>query len=173
MAVGRAGRPARRLRRRKRFCRRRVGRDLLPASLPRDLLLLAVPSLCGDRAPSPGPPVAVRHTLSSFPRTVPRRWACSPNPERSRAAGAGWRQDAGLRGMGPVFIGLALVQTDVSFYFELPESRSFLSIVSPGRPPGETSDKRVGAPGSWAGSNPLCPSIRPSLEQPPGGQARA
>lgn len=42
-----------------------------------------------------------------------------------------------LGGLSLFFISLARIQTDVSFYFELPENRSFLSIVSLGRPPGE------------------------------------
>lgn len=49
------------------------------------------------------------------------------------------RRGAQAGRIGPFFISLALIQTDVSLYFEPPENRSFLSVVSLGRPPGERS----------------------------------
>lgn len=38
------------------------------------------PACVGTQASSPGPPVAVRHTLSAFPRTVPSSWEAPPPP---------------------------------------------------------------------------------------------
>lgn len=103
------------------------------------------PACVGTQAPSPGPPVAVRHTLSAFPRAVPSNWArVVPHPQahtlwRVRGCVARGGGASAVGGISPFFISLALIQTDVSFYFELPENRSFLSIVSLGRPPGEKS----------------------------------
>lgn len=56
-----------------------------------------------------------------------------------RVRGCAAREGGSRWGDQSVFINLAPIQTDVSFYFELPENRSFLSIVSLGRPPGERS----------------------------------
>ena len=51
------------------------------------------PACVRTQAPSPGPPVAVKHTLSAFPRTVPSSWACSiPHPQ----ALALWRGRGGV-----------------------------------------------------------------------------
>lgn len=55
-----------------------------------------------------------------------------------RGCVAGWG-GARAGGISLFFITLALIQTDVSFYFELLVNRSFLSIMSLGRPPGERS----------------------------------
>lgn len=81
---GRAGRPERRRRRQEVFGRQAGGWTGACSRRPflTDLLLGLVPSRVGTQAPSPGPPVAVKHTVSAFPRAVPSSWACStPHPQ--------------------------------------------------------------------------------------------
>lgn len=62
-----------------------------------------------------------------------------PSAHTLRVEGVCSRRGAQAGGISPFFISLAPIQTDVSFYSELPENRSFLSIVSLGRPPGVRS----------------------------------
>lgn len=109
-----------------------------------DLLLRMVPSPCGDPGPRLWAPSGHQAHTECFPTNCSKLAgpARLPYPQaltlwwvRGRAAEGGLR----LGGISPFFISLAPVQTDVSFYFELPENRSFLSIVSLGRPPGERS----------------------------------
>lgn len=47
------------------------------------------PACVGTQASSPGPPVAVRHTLSAFPRTVPSSWEAPPPPATHTLVGEG------------------------------------------------------------------------------------
>lgn len=85
--MDRAGRPARRQRRQEVFARQEHS-----AGLPPSLTSFSgrFPACVGTQAPSPGPPVAVRHTLSAFPRAVPSNWArIVPHPQAHTLAGEG------------------------------------------------------------------------------------
>lgn len=81
---GRAGRPARHQRRQEAFAREAGGGGQeRAAGLPPSLTSFSgwFPACVGTQAPSPGPPVAVKHTLSAFPRAVPSPRACViPHP---------------------------------------------------------------------------------------------
>lgn len=87
---GRAGRPARRRRRQEVFAQQAGERE--HAGLPPSLTSFSGRfSACGGtQAPSPGPPVAVKHTLRAFPRAVPSTRACViPHPQAYTLAGEG------------------------------------------------------------------------------------
>lgn len=86
------------------------------------------PACVGILGPLPGAPTAVRHTLNTFPQAV--RMPSNPQLSHSVEAGLG---DGGGRGrIGLFFICLVPFQTDVSFYFGLPENRPFHFHFVPG-----------------------------------------
>lgn len=95
-----------------------VGRGMVgPPTLLSDLLPRLLPRMCGDPGPLPGASNAVRHILSTFPQAF-RNVIPTPSTHTLCVWGGG------LQGLGLLFICLVPFQTDVSFYFGLPEKQA-------------------------------------------------